>query len=330
MKASLKPAADNFFVDSPVISRDHAVLSANEDGVSITDSHSMHGTFINEHKIEANRPEKLSSGDHIQLGVDVNRDQGARSRDWYANSSRVSLTRLTEFFVARKYKIEYCLTPPPYSLGFTVPESEEEGSQHNPVTLDSNSDCDSSDDEHEQMDQTMIEIDDIFRRPEETTAAEQLPVYAEYHEPASDTYPKADGGSIIYNSEAEMDMGFDDGESTESIKGSSEVDYSSELDISSDEDETDPVDPKPENKSQSAQHLPGLMLQERSDFDELMSANVSFEQATSNTASASPSFGLSSMYTPFLHAVLIIDGRELPFIVPWVSYEFLVADCMFN
>jgi hypothetical protein len=83
-KRDLMPAADNAYIDSPVISRDHALLSANSDSgkpeVYITDNKSMHGTILNGEKLEAFAPKKLQYGDVIQLGTDVNRNEGASPR----------------------------------------------------------------------------------------------------------------------------------------------------------------------------------------------------------------------------------------------------------
>jgi hypothetical protein len=83
-KAELMPAEHNAFIDSPVISRDHAVLSAigDEDApqMFVTDSKSMHGTFVNGERLEAHTPKQLKSGDILQFGVDVNRNEGTHLR----------------------------------------------------------------------------------------------------------------------------------------------------------------------------------------------------------------------------------------------------------
>lgn len=79
-KRELMPAPHNAYIDSPVISREHAVLSANTSSgtpqVYIRDSGSMHGTTINERKLEPNTTVRLSHGDLLQFGVDVNRNDG--------------------------------------------------------------------------------------------------------------------------------------------------------------------------------------------------------------------------------------------------------------
>ncbi|KAH7411998.1 hypothetical protein DE146DRAFT_641968 [Phaeosphaeria sp. MPI-PUGE-AT-0046c] len=144
-KKELMPAADNGYIDSPVISREHAQLSARGDSnpprVFVTDLGSMHGTMVNGEQLVAHAPMPLSSGDTLQFGIDVNRNE--------------------EFFVARKYRFDVHHVPPqaPFSLGFTVPDSEEEdvggttsrrGSENNPLTIDDSDypESNASDDEH--------------------------------------------------------------------------------------------------------------------------------------------------------------------------------------
>ncbi|EUC41881.1 hypothetical protein COCMIDRAFT_66013, partial [Bipolaris oryzae ATCC 44560] len=108
-KKELMAAPHNAYIDSPVISRQHAVLSANSTTgvpeVYISDQGSMHGTMVNGHKLTPNAPSKLSYGDELQFGTDVNRNE--------------------EFFPARRYVFESQLIRP-FSLGFTVPDAESE------------------------------------------------------------------------------------------------------------------------------------------------------------------------------------------------------------
>ncbi|EMD86410.1 hypothetical protein COCC4DRAFT_193735 [Bipolaris maydis ATCC 48331] len=108
-KKELMAAPHNAYIDSPVISRQHAVLSANSTTgvpeVYISDQGSMHGTMINGQKLTPNTPTKLSYGDELQFGTDVNRNE--------------------EFFPARRYVFEAQLIRP-FSLGFTVPDAESE------------------------------------------------------------------------------------------------------------------------------------------------------------------------------------------------------------
>ncbi|KAI4675019.1 uncharacterized protein J4E88_007923 [Alternaria novae-zelandiae] len=144
-KRELMAAPHNAFIDSPVISRQHAVLSANANSgvpeVYITDKGSMHGTMLNGQRLSANTPTKLNDGDVLQFGTDVNRNE--------------------EFFVARTYTFESQLSRP-FSLGFTVPdaESDEEevaerrGSQIDPFVIDDDSDA--ADDHSEADDQEEV------------------------------------------------------------------------------------------------------------------------------------------------------------------------------
>lgn len=76
-KGYLLPAKHNVFIDSPVVSREHAVLTVNTSTgtpqVYITDTKSMHGTFVNGMQLVPDTPKQLSSGDKLQFGVSVNR-----------------------------------------------------------------------------------------------------------------------------------------------------------------------------------------------------------------------------------------------------------------
>lgn len=78
-KPELMPASDNAYIDSPVVSRDHAVLSANASSglpqVYVSDSGSMHGTLVNGVKLVPKTPHPLSTGDLLQFGADVNRNE---------------------------------------------------------------------------------------------------------------------------------------------------------------------------------------------------------------------------------------------------------------
>jgi hypothetical protein len=169
-KKVLMPAAHNAFIDSPVISRAHAVMFADATvqgpQVFVTDTGSMHGTMVNGERLVANIPKQLSSGDMLQFGIDVNRNEGGCTppshRLW------TMLTSPAEFFVARKYNFAADLTRhAAFSLGFTVPDSEGEvvdvdacrGSQSDPHVLeesDSNSDSASNVSEDEDRQVTMI------------------------------------------------------------------------------------------------------------------------------------------------------------------------------
>jgi pSer/pThr/pTyr-binding forkhead associated (FHA) protein len=41
----------------------------------------MHGTMVNQQRLEANTPKRLSPGDEIQFGIDVNRNEGTSPRN---------------------------------------------------------------------------------------------------------------------------------------------------------------------------------------------------------------------------------------------------------
>ncbi|KFY65002.1 hypothetical protein V496_02890 [Pseudogymnoascus sp. VKM F-4515 (FW-2607)] len=68
-------AADNCWVDSDVVSRDHASLKFDSDleRVFIEDTKSMHGTRINNKQIPKNDPIPLANNDVISLGAEVKR-----------------------------------------------------------------------------------------------------------------------------------------------------------------------------------------------------------------------------------------------------------------
>ncbi|ORY11689.1 hypothetical protein BCR34DRAFT_316310 [Clohesyomyces aquaticus] len=148
---NLFATVDNLYIDSPVISREHAVLSSDTSlgipEVYIKDKGSMHGTTVNQMLLPSDREHKLNNGDTVQFGADVMRD--------------------TDSFFAKKYRFESRLLPvkaktplpsgPLFPTSFTVPDTtssdEEEdaedetksmsspsrpgyGSQTNPVNVD--------------------------------------------------------------------------------------------------------------------------------------------------------------------------------------------------
>lgn len=82
-KKDLMAAPHNAYIDSPVISRQHAVLSANASSgtpeVYISDQASMHGTMLNGQRLPPKTPTKLKYGDELQFGTDVNRNEGMSS-----------------------------------------------------------------------------------------------------------------------------------------------------------------------------------------------------------------------------------------------------------
>jgi hypothetical protein len=77
-KPHLMPAKHNAYIESPVVSRSHAILTADARSgvpqVYLTDTGSMHGTFVNGNQLAQNVPKLLLSGDKVQLGADVNRN----------------------------------------------------------------------------------------------------------------------------------------------------------------------------------------------------------------------------------------------------------------
>lgn len=191
-KKDLMPAPHNAYIDSPVISRDHALLSLKPSSgtpqVYITDAGSMHGTLVNGHKLAPNVPKLLSNGDLLQFGVDVNRNEGTarpQPRVLSPMTRETNSRSQPEYFVARKYTFESQPTRS-FSHGFSVPDadSEEEddelelferrGSQLNPVTIDdSDSASDSSTDDPEEVievvEEIVIEEEDVTLSPFQAT-----------------------------------------------------------------------------------------------------------------------------------------------------------------
>lgn len=131
-KPELMIGPDNAYIDSPTISREHAVLTATSPPaayVYVTDKGSMHGTMVNGNKLEPQKAQRLNNGDVLQFGANVTREQ--------------------LFYTARQFTFESSL--PSYPQGFTVPESSDEeevevdedmscpphyGTQGNPFTID--------------------------------------------------------------------------------------------------------------------------------------------------------------------------------------------------
>jgi pSer/pThr/pTyr-binding forkhead associated (FHA) protein len=210
-KRDLMPAPHNAYIDSPVISRNHAVLSANSNSgkpeVYITDNGSMHGTILNGQTLEAGASTKLSYGDVIQLGTDVNRNEGASPRKpkhshvpHYSNEADSS--RL-EFFVARSYEFESQLSRP-FSLGFTVPdpESEEEalerrGSQTDPLVIDDSDAASEQSEEDKQAEVTMM-MEEVLHQNEPVKASgltqEEYPESALRTTIVNEDYEEEDAG----------------------------------------------------------------------------------------------------------------------------------------
>ncbi|KAI9673702.1 MAG: hypothetical protein M1817_002340 [Caeruleum heppii] len=67
---------DNACFDSPVMSRDHATISASKDTrdtLKIEDCGSMHGTFVNNRRLAKHAPHTLEDGDTLTFGTVVTR-----------------------------------------------------------------------------------------------------------------------------------------------------------------------------------------------------------------------------------------------------------------
>jgi pSer/pThr/pTyr-binding forkhead associated (FHA) protein len=137
----LLPAVDNAYIDSPVISRDHAELTANAPlgvpTVYITDKGAMHGTHINGVKMDKDSTSRLNDGDTLQFGVDVVRDQGNAHRERLRSPALCDMPTIEthadlgfaapETFIAKKYRFSSRQADPePESLfprGVSVPSA---------------------------------------------------------------------------------------------------------------------------------------------------------------------------------------------------------------
>jgi len=90
----LHATSGNALYDSPVVSRKHAELELHYDfwsgtnKVTVKDTRSMHGTYVNEAKLLPGRPFTLASGDEIRLGDRVSR--GASKYTSTTNSSNIA------------------------------------------------------------------------------------------------------------------------------------------------------------------------------------------------------------------------------------------------
>ena len=154
----LMSGSDNAFIDSPVISREHARFSASNamgiPTVYLTDNGSMHGTLVNSKPLPRNQAHRLHNGDILQFGTNVVRDQGKPHHPLTAQLHSDPAT--LDSFTAKKFRFHSQIAPT-LSHGFTVPDpgdSEEEeidndepahpsspraasyGSQTNPVNID--------------------------------------------------------------------------------------------------------------------------------------------------------------------------------------------------
>ncbi|KAF1970014.1 hypothetical protein BU23DRAFT_220084 [Bimuria novae-zelandiae CBS 107.79] len=152
-KPELMIGPENAFIDSPTISREHAVLTATSPPapcVYITDKGSMHGTMVNGNKLEPQKAHRLSNGDVLQFGANVTRENrtfhhsssalcqnglypaepqselhtGRRYPhiSHYLQTSSRANARLV-FYTSRSFTFESSL--PSYPKGFSVPEDIE-------------------------------------------------------------------------------------------------------------------------------------------------------------------------------------------------------------
>lgn len=150
-KPELMIGPGNAYIDSPTISREHAVLTATSPPapcVYITDKGSMHGTMVNGNKLEPQKAHRLSNGDELQFGANVARENRTSAGPHQMNDADIALV----FYTSRSFTFQSSL--PSYPKGFSVPDdvetSDEEdvevdeglscsphyGTQAYPVTLD--------------------------------------------------------------------------------------------------------------------------------------------------------------------------------------------------
>ncbi|KAF1825465.1 uncharacterized protein K489DRAFT_408121 [Dissoconium aciculare CBS 342.82] len=71
----LLPSSNNCRFDCPVVSRSHAVLLCNDGEISVRDTGSLHGTWVNEEQLTDGNEVVLQDGDIIKLGAEVLRGQ---------------------------------------------------------------------------------------------------------------------------------------------------------------------------------------------------------------------------------------------------------------
>ncbi|KAH8723411.1 hypothetical protein GQ44DRAFT_685220 [Phaeosphaeriaceae sp. PMI808] len=215
-KKDLMPAVHNAYIDSPVISREHAVLSVPSTDVPhvfITDVASMHGTIVNGEKLTPHAKTQLSPGDLLQFGVDVNRNE--------------------EYFTARKYTFEahFKRAQAPFSMGFTVPDSEGEEIGDSDSDASDNEPIDLTDDCLIQIDDETVAVVDLHSRDNsDPTPVDDILI-------AQEIFSDNEGGTGYYSSdqqEDELDLNLDSGASH---MDESDIDYNSDLQVSDMEDE---------------------------------------------------------------------------------------------
>jgi hypothetical protein len=307
-KKVLMPASHNAYIDSPVISREHALLSAEATSagpqVFVTDTGSMHGTMVNGERLVAHTAKQLSSGDMLQFGIDVNRNEGTSAPLPLQWLHRADMPSSLEFFVARKYTFEAELARPqaPFSLGFTVPDSDEEevgstiprrGSQSNPLTLDdSDSDSGASDNEHHDV--TLAE-DGLVGDDEEQPVVTDIHLHSLIDS-------EHEGSALYYSSDSQDDL-----DSEASVMGESHVAYDSDLELPDIESEApsgpDDVAARETDRSLHIYEQTNASYPSR----DLFSQSGSWESMPQNPGSELPSMNMLT---------LPIDPSDLSFNLP--------------
>jgi pSer/pThr/pTyr-binding forkhead associated (FHA) protein len=151
-------------IDSPVVSREHATISVDlltgAPHVFVTDTKSMHGTFVNETALVPFVSRPLSNGDKLRFGINVNRNES--QVPFTPHSRQTTDDPSADYYVAYDYTFNAELSNhEPFSRGFTVPEadSEEEelhvqpaqGSQLHPVVLDDSDDAEDREDPDDEI-----------------------------------------------------------------------------------------------------------------------------------------------------------------------------------
>ncbi|KAG9243351.1 hypothetical protein BJ878DRAFT_511234 [Calycina marina] len=143
---NLSAAVDNAWFDSPVMSRDHAKIAFNPGAqvLTIMDIGSMHGTFLNDERLDKGVPSFLRHGDILELGAEVNRSD--------------------ETFPACAFQVTFEMFPinAQPSRGYRVPESDIE------------------DEEEEENDFSDIEDTDVkkFSSSDDDVSIESIPCKA--------------------------------------------------------------------------------------------------------------------------------------------------------
>ncbi|KAF2707681.1 hypothetical protein K504DRAFT_446796 [Pleomassaria siparia CBS 279.74] len=233
----LMSGVDNAFIDSPVISREHAsIFTKDTQGIFITDDGSMHGTFVNEQALVRHSQYKLNNGDTLQFGLNVVRDTGMFT---HPDALRPQTDpAFLDAFVAKKYSFTFEPAQPaqPTSHGFSVPdvESEEEeeiedeealrasryGSQRNPVNID----------DFEDIPRAVIDLEEeepaITKQPSSPKANEpnlrrhDLPPYQPRVFPTEVTPSMEDSEPLSRVTMDHVDNAEDDDDSMEAYNGS--------------------------------------------------------------------------------------------------------------